>query len=243
MEKTINRWIVITAVLGLIFAAAAVLIKSESAASASAVKYLPRCEYIDIDLLRLDVTVIPCDELKITLEYTNDIPLDIEYGDNRLSISESDRFVISLFAGSAEDFGLRVYLPREIYRELNIYTASGDIFVGGVDAMKLSAVSGSGNITSEDTCALASFISDYGDISVDFAYVIPDTVIQSRKGSGALRFPHGSSAAIEFDTISGRIGGDALGGWYDMSGSYGFNGGRNQIQCVFESGELTVNLQ
>ena len=243
MNKTINRWIVITALLGLIFAAAAVLIKSESSSTASAVEYIPRCEYINIDLLRLDVAVIPCDELKITLEYTNDIPLDIEYGDNRLSISESDRFVISLFAGSSSDFGLRVYLPREIYRELNIYTASGDIFVGGVDAMKLSAVSNSGNITAEDTCALSSFISDYGDVSVDFAYVIPDTVIQSRKGNGTLTFPHGSSAAIEFDTIAGSIGGDAIGGRYDMSGTYGFNGGRNRIQCAFESGELTVNLQ
>ena len=78
MNKTINRWIVITALLGLIFAAAAVLIKSESSSTASAVEYIPRCEYINIDLLRLDVAVIPCDELKITRDYTNDIPLDIE---------------------------------------------------------------------------------------------------------------------------------------------------------------------
>lgn len=240
MDRILNRCILITALLGAVFAAAAFFFKGESNAAASAAEYLPRFEYIDIDLLRLDVMVIPCDELKITLEYTNDIPLDIEYGDNRLSISESDRFVISLFSGSSENFCLKVYLPREIYRELNIYTASGDIFVGGVDAMKLTAVSGSGNITSVDTCSLASFITDYGDISVDFAYIIPDTVIQSRKGSGRLTLPHGSSVSIEFDTISGSIGGSALGGRCEGSGTYGFNGGRNLIQCAFESGELTA---
>lgn len=243
MEKAINRWIVITALLGAIFAAAAVLIKSESSSTATATEGIPLCEYINIDLLRLDVAVIPCDDIKITLEYTNDIPLDIEYGDNRLSISESDRFVISLFTGSESDFGLRLYLPREIYREVTVYTASGDIFIGGVDAMKLSAVSNSGNITADDICALSSFISDYGDVSVDFAYVIPDTFIQSRRGNGTLSFPHKASAAIEFDTSTGSIGGEAIGGRYEMSGTYGFNGGRNQIQCAFESGELTVNLQ
>lgn len=219
------------------------LVKSEGSSTASVTEYIPRCEYIYIDLLRLNVSVIPCDDIKITLEYTNDIPLDIDYGDNRLTISESDKFVISLFTGGADDFGLRLYLPREIYRELNIYTASGDIFIGGVDAMKLSAVSNSGDIAAEDMCSLSSLISDYGDVSVDFAYVIPGTFIQSRRGNGALSFPHGASAAIEFDTSSGSIGGDAIGRRYDAGGTYGVNGGRNLIQCAFESGELTIILQ
>ena len=47
------------------------------------------------------------------MAYKNEVPLALELGDNRLTIRESEEFVISLFAGSEAEFGLYLYLPED----------------------------------------------------------------------------------------------------------------------------------
>lgn len=158
MERGINRWLIITAVLAAAFAALAFLIPGESLGSSKeGDEYFPLCEYISVDLLKTDVTVIPYEGDRIRMKYRNDVPLTAELGDNSLTISESGEFVVSLFANEHESYGMYLYLPREYYRDILIYTVSGDVTLGDVDSEKITTVTNSGDITSENTRSLCSF--------------------------------------------------------------------------------------
>ena len=90
-------------------------------------KSFPLCEYINIDLLKTNVELIPWDNDSIRMEYQNDVPLTAEIGDNSLNISESSEFVISLFAEKSSERYMKLYLPREYYRDILIYTVSGSV--------------------------------------------------------------------------------------------------------------------
>lgn len=158
MERGINRWLIITAVLAAAFAALAFLIPGESLGSSKeGDEYFPLCEYISVDLLKTDVTVIPYEGDRVRMKYRNDVPLTAELGDNSLTISESGEFVVSLFANEHESYGMYLYLPREYYRDILIYTVSGDVTLGDVDSEKITTVTNSGDITSENTRSLCSF--------------------------------------------------------------------------------------
>ena len=91
------------------------------------------CDYIEINLLKLNVEIIPYSGDKIRVCYKNNLPLIIEHGDNSISISEDEKFVISLFPGSQSKFGLSVYLPERSYREISVVTGGGDVKISRVD--------------------------------------------------------------------------------------------------------------
>ena len=85
MERGINRWLIITAVLAAAFAALAFLIPGESLGSSKeGDEYFPLCEYISVDLLKTDVTVIPYEGDRVRMKYRNDVPLTAELGDTIL---------------------------------------------------------------------------------------------------------------------------------------------------------------
>lgn len=240
-ERVVNRWLVITGILAAVFAAAAFLFPGKSLGSAKeGDEYLPLCEYISIDLLKTDVTLIPWDEDEIRFTYRNDVPLSVEVGDNSLSITESTEFVISLFAGDSRDYGMYLYLPREYYRDILIYTVSGDVILGDVDSDKITVVTNSGGITSEATRSLCSLTTGSGDILLDFYSVIPGSSVQSRTGNAQIVFPKGSSVALDFETKTGKLSTDLISRSYQGSYKYSFNGGAKHIYAALESGVLTV---
>lgn len=236
-----DRWLIVTGILAAVFAAAAVIFCGDSLGSAKQgdEKY-PMCEYLSIDLLKTDVTVVPSDDEYIRCVWRNDVPLTAEIGDNSLTITESDEFVISLFAGDVSDYGMTLYLPKEFYRDILIYTASGDVVLGNVDSEKITVVTNSGNITSEDTRSLCSFATGSGEIYLDFYSVIAGSVIQSRSGNAQLVFPKGSSVALDFETDTGGINTPLISGSFPGSYMYSFNGGGRLIHASLESGTLTV---
>ena len=230
MERGINRWLIITAVLAAAFAALAFLIPGESLGSSKeGDEYFPLCEYISVDLLKTDVTVIPYD-----------VPLTAELGDNSLTISESGEFVVSLFANEHESYGMYLYLPREYYRDILIYTVSGDVTLGDVDSEKITTVTNSGDITSENTRSLCSFSTASGNILLDFYSVITGSAVQSRTGNAEIVFPKGSSVALDFETDIGELRTDLISGSFPGSYMYSFNGGGKLIHASLESGILTV---
>lgn len=242
MEKVINRLLVITALLALAFGAAAFAFRnSEHDTIKSEERELAFCEYIDIDLLRLDVTVIPYDGDKIRISYKSDLPLDISLGDNRLSISESSEFVISLFFGETSDFGLYLYLPKLYYREITIYTGSGDVKVGGLDMEMLTVITNSGNILCENSRCLSSLVTGTGDITLDCDKVADGTQIQSRKGNAQLIIPHKSSVAVDFETETGDCETKLISGKLYGSNMYSFNGGNRLVHASLEEGTLTIS--
>lgn len=238
MEKKINKFLVISLILGLLFGGVAYLVKDSPHASEAGGEYtFPKLEYIDIDLQRLGVELIPCDGEEIVVEYKNDRPLLMEVGDNTLTITESSDFVVSLFAGKRSEFGVKIYLPDKVYRDITVYTSTGAIDVhNGVECQKLSAVTESGDINVEKMDFLASLVSTSGNIRADITSVIKDTDILNRSGDIEITIPPDSSFAIDFrtkdgecitDMISGQIYGDFL---------YAFNGGKRQISVTAEHG-------
>lgn len=242
MEKAVNRLLVVFAVLAAVFGAGAYHFRNAPHGTAYEEELeLAVCEYIDIDVLRLDVSVFPYEGEKILVKYANDLPLKFSVGDNSLTISESDEFVITLFAQDSARFGMSVYLPCEIYRAVTIYTGSGDVKLGALDAQRIDVTTGSGNITSTDTRSLVYLSSGSGDISLDFMSVIAESSIVTRSGNAQLFFPADSSVALDFETETGECKSDLFAGRAIGSYMYSINGGQDLIHATLEKGTLTVS--
>ena len=239
MEKKINKFLVVCLILGVLFGVVAYLFRNSSHASEAGGEYtFPKLEYLDIDLQRLDVELIPYDGEEITVEYKNDRPLDMEVGDNTLTITESSNFVVSLFAGKRSEFGVKIYMPRKKYREIMIYTATGNVNISGLECQKLSAVTESGNINVEKMDYLASLVTTSGNIYADITDIVKDTDILNRNGDIQLYFPHDSSFAIDFMTKDGECRTDMISGQIYGDYLYAFNGGRRRISVTAEHGTL-----
>lgn len=241
VEKAVNRLMIVTAAFALAFGAGAYHFRNAPHAGAYEDELeVSLCEYIDIDVLRLNVSVIPYDGDRIRISYTNDLPLIIEKGDNSLSISESDEFVISILAESAR-FGMTVSLPRDIYREITVSTGSGSVSLGALDAERISVSTGSGAVDSEGTRSLVYLSSGSGDITVDFEAVIPESTVITRSGNADILLPKGSSVALDFETETGACECDLIAGRVVGSYMYSINGGRDLIHATLEQGTLTVS--
>lgn len=237
MEKKINKFLIISLILGSLFGGAAYFFRNSPHASEAGGEFtFPPLEYLDIDLQRLDVELIPYDGEEIIVDYKNDRPLDMEVGDNTLTITESDDFIVSLFAGKRSEFGVKIYLPSKKYREITIYTATGAVDVSGIECQKLSAVTESGDITVSDMSYLASLVTTDGKISADMTDVVNNTDILNRSGDIELALPPESSVAIDFRTKDGECVTDMISGQIYGNYLYAFNGGRRQISVTAEHG-------
>lgn len=242
MEKVINRLLIVTLVAALLFGALAYKFKDAEHDSAYREDLnFTLCEYIDIELKRLDVTVMPYDGELIGVSYTSDLPLAFNIGDNRLTISESEKFMISLFTGSDTKYGLNLYLPRTAFREISIYTGTGSVNVGRVDSGVISAITNTGDISFVDTVSRVSLSTSTGFIKLDFDSVVSGTDIFSRNGNADLSFPKKSSVEVNFETETGECNTDLWGGSIRGSYRYGFNGGDRLINATLNTGILNIN--
>ena len=237
MEKKINRFLVISLIFGVLFGGAAYFFRNAPHASEAGGEFtFPPLEYLDIDLQRLGVELIPYEGDEIIVDYKNDRLLDMEIGDNTLMITESDNFIVSLFAGKRSEFGVKIYLPSKKYREITIYTATGAIDVNGIECQKLSAVTESGDITVSDMNYPASIVTTSGNVRADISDVAKDTDILNRRGDIELTLPPESSVAIDFRTKDGECVTDMISGQIYGDFLYAFNGGRRQISVTAEHG-------
>lgn len=242
MEKTVNRFLVFTLAFALLFGAAAYLLRnSEHDSLAEDELIFDGCGYIDINLERLNVTIIPYDGDEIRAAYKNDLPLSFELGDNSLSVTEDNRFVVSIFAGKETEFGLYMYIPKRGCREIAIYTGSGNVRTCGINSEKISVITDSGDIVCEDMVSLGNFTTTSGFISLDFEEIVSGTEIYSRKGNAEIFFPSESSVSIDFETLGGECVTDVWSGSPSGSRVYSFNGGSKKIHAVMEDGTLNIN--
>lgn len=241
MEKIVNKMLAVTFVCAALFGLTAYLLRNtDHDIIAQDEREFEMYEYIDIDLQRLDVTVIPYDGEGIRVTYRNDLPLVFELGDNRLSITESTDFVVSLFAGRESEFGLYLYLPRRSFRDIRIITGLGDVKIGRVDSSELTVLTESGDILCEDMVSLGRLTTTSGYINVNFEYVIPETEILSRRGDVDISLPPESSVSVDFQTDTGECHTDLLSGQVYGSRVYSFNGGDIHITAAVERGILTI---
>ncbi len=241
VEKRINVLLAVTAALTIIFGGLAYYFRDAEHDTAQTGDFmLPLCEYIDIEILRLDVDIIPYDGNNIRVVYKNELPLELRLGDNKLIIKESEEFVISLFAGSEAEFGLTVYLPEETYREITVYTGGGNVSMHGTECGKITVVTGSGDILVENNRSLVNLVTGSGDISLDFAEVVQDSSVQTRSGNAEILLPKDSSVSLEFETDTGECVTELFKGNVYGSYTYSFNGGKRGIFASLESGTLTI---
>ncbi|MBD5129287.1 MAG: DUF4097 domain-containing protein [Ruminococcaceae bacterium] len=241
MERIVNRMLAVTFVCAAVFGLIAFLLRNTNhdIVARDDLEF-ELYEYIDVDLQRLDVTVIPYDGESIRVTYKNDLPLSFEIGDNRLSITESADFVVSLFAGSESEFGLYLYLPRRSFRDIKIITGLGDVKIGRVDSRELSVLTESGDILCEDMVSLGRLTTTSGYIKVNFEYVISETEILSRRGDVDISLPPESSVSVDFQTDTGECHTDLWSGQVYGSRVYSFNGGETRITASVERGTLTI---
>lgn len=242
MEKFVNRSLIVSLILALAFGGLAFMFRDYPHDSVAGGEFeYPLQQYLDIDLQKLDVSLIPYDGEGITVEYKNDRPLEMEIGDNELRITESDKFIVSLFAGSRAEFGVKIYLPKTRYREISLYTSTGSVSVGGLECLKLSAVTESGDITLQNVTYPYSVSTTRGRIYADMENVVGGTEILNREGSVDLTVPRDISFAVDFRTKDGECRSDLIKHQIQGSFLYSFNGGRQRISVTAEHGTLTFN--
>ena len=241
MEKVINRLIIMTLAAAILFGAAAFHFRNAKHDSIFREELsFSICEYLDIDLLKLPVILTPYDGEKISVSYASDLPLEFSTGDNSLKITESEEFVISLFTGDPAQYGLYVYLPHRLYRDISVYSGQGNIKIGRIDCGSLSVTTNSGDILCDDLISFGRFTTTDGSIFVNYDEIVPETEIFSRRGDVDLDFPKGSSVSVEFETQTGRCNTDLWNGAVTGSYTYSFNGGRHPIKATLEKGTLTI---
>lgn len=241
MEKIVNRLLIITAAAAVIFGALAYVFRNaEHDNAADGDESFSVCDYIEINLLKLNVEIIPYSGDKIRVCYKNNLPLIIEHGDNSISISEDEKFVISLFPGSQSKFGLSVYLPERSYREISVVTGGGDVKISRVDSRLLKVLTESGDILFENAVSQFSISTTEGFVSLDIEAAMKNSSILSRKGNVDVYVSEKSSVAVEFETQTGACVPEITGGRPSGNGVYGINGGARSIYAAVQEGILTI---
>ncbi len=243
LNKVINRWIAVMGIFMLIFGGFTYYFRDSrgNASFHEGDNTVETVENIQLDLLKTNVYVLPTTEDKIRIRYKSIVPISVMLGDNRLVIEESDEFVLSFLTGDDIGLGLWLYLPKGIYEDITLHTASGNAEVGRIDSHEINVITKSGNIKSTDTRSLVNLITGTGDILLDCEYPIAGSTLESRSGNAEIVFPKGSSVALAYETENGRFESDLIRGSIEGSYMYGFNGGENLISADIVNGTLTVS--
>ena len=241
MEKIVNRLLIITAAAAVAFGVTAYFFRNaEHDNAAEGDDLFPVCDYIDINLVRLNAEILPYSGDKIRVCYKNNLPLIVEYGDNRLTVSEDESFVISLFPSESTSFGVSVFLPEQSYREISVSSGGGNVMVGRVDGRIISVVTESGDITFRDTVSQFNLSTTEGFISLDIEAAMRNSSILSRKGDVDIFVSEKASVCVDFETGTGQCVPEITGGRASGTGIYGINGGAGKIEAVVQTGTLTI---
>ena len=241
MEKIVNRLLIITAAAAAVFGALAFVFRNaEHDIAAEGDELYPVCDYIDINLVRLNAEILPYSGDKIRVCYKNNLPLIVEHGDNKITISEDESFVISLFPSESTSFGVTVYLPERSYRDISVSTGGGNVSVGRVDGRNLAVMTENGDITCRDTVSQFNLSTTSGFISLDIEAVMRNSSILSRKGDVDIFVSEKASVAVDFETNTGECIPEITGGRASGNGLYGINGGAGKISAAVQEGTLTI---
>lgn len=242
MNRAINIWLIVTAVLSLIFGGCLWLFRD----SKGTIEYhegrntVQVCDNIELNMIKTNVELIPYDGEDILFEYRSMVPITVLKGDNRIVVNESDEFQLTFMTGDESQFYFRLYLPAGIYRSITAYNSSGDVHIGRIDCDLVTVITKSGEILATDTRSLMKLTSGTGDILLDFESVIADSSISTRSGNAEIILPAGSSVALSYETRTGSFQCGLISGSVDGSYMYSFRGGNNLIRAEVETGILTV---
>lgn len=241
MEKAVNRLLAVTFAAALIFGLLAYLNRNAEHDSICREDLsFTLSKYIDIDLKKLDVTVMPYDGELIRVSYSSDLPLAFTLEDNKLTVTESSRFIISLFTGGDSAYSFKMLLPQEVYKEIKVYSGTGNVNIGRIDSNVVSVITNSGDITCGNAVSRSSLTSTSGNITLDFDEPVNGSDIFTRSGDAEISFPKNSSVLVNFETETGMCSTDLPIGSMQGSNRYSFNGGRRAVNATLQSGKLKI---
>lgn len=210
MNEKLNRWLILLTVLfGLTALGAAGVQHHFGGSGKSSVaggEYLyDTVSYIEINALTIDVHVKTYDGDKIKLVYANDTALSVNEGDNKITITQNNDFVISFFAFRQFSYEMTLYLPDEIYRDIFISTTTGNISADNLNCNSLELATKSGEITADSVKSAFKASSVSGGISCSYYALIQDCDIASKTGSVTVELPEKTRFMLYFTTKSGSI--------------------------------------
>ena len=180
---------------------------------------------IEVKSLGAKITIKSHDEKEILAEYSNpkDKPeFSAVLKGNTLTLKENACFEI-FCSKPTEEYTLDVYLPKKLYSEIKVDTASGGADVAGVSAEKFSLKTASGDI---------SVNGDFGNIAI-------------KSASGNITLGNEKTAkSLEVCTVSGSVEVNAKAEQYSVSsvsGTTKLNSAEGEGKVNITSGNVTLD--
>ena len=189
-------------------------------------KFTNEINEVKVSVLAAKLTVTSHDEDFILTEYDNpsDTPkFSATLMENKLIFKESKLF--SLFKNPLEEYALNVYLPKKLFKSLEICTASGGAEVSGVQSESFILNTASGKIDITGT---------FGDIRI-------------KSASGDVKFANHAEApakSLRISSASGEIEADSRAENFSISGVSGriiYTSACGKGSISMTSGNVDVN--
>ena len=166
----------------------------------------PNANYIYISTSGLDFEVKRYDGDKITLEYTNDMPVIVEESsEDYLRLTQDDSFTISVFARDQFSYKMTLWLPVRDYREFYFNSGSGNITVEETLSRYCKLRTRSGNIYIYGANKEIDAAAVEGNIHCSYSAFASTGSFESRKGNITVLVPDFSEVNLQYRTESGWL--------------------------------------
>lgn len=201
-------------------------------------KFTNEINEVKVSVLAAKLTVTSHDEDFILAEYDNpsDTPkFSATLMENKLIFKESKLF--SLFKNPLEEYALNVYLPKKLFKSLEICTASGGAEVSGVQSESFILNTASGKIDITGTFGDIRIKSASGDVKFANHAEAPAKSLRISSASGEIE---ADSRAENFSIsgVSGRIIYTSACG----KGSISMTSGNVDVNYVEWNDDLSINV-
>ena len=191
----------------------------------------------------MPVTVRYGDTDRVKVSYTGSVPLIFTEKKGTLSMTQDDKFTVTLFSERAKDIGVEVTLPHKVYERISLSSSSGSIVSHSLAANTLEFSTKSGDMTLYGIDERASVRTDSGKVYAQFSSFGGDMSMNAGAGDVTLVMPDDLSVYLEFFTENGSFTSERFDEPY--YGTYGdavviYNGARHKLGVTTTSGSLYI---
>ena len=179
----------------------------------------------------------------VRVTYTGGVPMIFTEKKGTLSMTQDDKFTVSLFSSKAQDIGVEVVLPHKVYERISLSSSSGSVEALSLGADTLEFGTKSGDLSLYGIDERASVRTDSGNVFAQFSSLSGDMSIKAGAGDVTLVMPDELSVYLEFFTESGSFTSERFDEQYH--GKYGdaaviYNGAKHKLGVSTTSGDLLI---
>ncbi|MBQ9384529.1 MAG: DUF4097 family beta strand repeat protein [Ruminiclostridium sp.] len=181
------------------------------------------------------------DTVKVT--YTGGVPVIFTEKKGTLSMTQDDKFTVSLFTSRADDIGIEVILPHKVYERISLSSSSGSIEALSLGADQLEFGTKSGDLSLYGIDERASVRTDSGKVFAQFSSLTGDMTVKAGAGDVTLVMPDELSVYLEFFTESGSFTSERFDErYYEKYGDAAviYNGAKHKLGVSTTSGDLFI---